>query len=53
VVDIERCRGSFGTNPFCITADTGAGGKDGRGDIRDDGSLEGDILSDEGPLILS
>jgi len=39
---------NFDAEPFCIDDIAEAGGNDGRGDIRDTGSLEGDTLRDEG-----
>jgi len=45
--------GIFDPTPFCDNVTPAkAGGNDGRGDIRDVGSFEGDILRDDGPLIL-
>jgi len=45
--------GNFDANPFCgITTAAEVGGNDGRGDIRDVESFEGDTVSDGGPLIV-
>jgi hypothetical protein len=45
---------NFDADPFCDIATTveGAGGNDGRGDIRGAESFEGDALSEDGPPIL-
>jgi hypothetical protein len=50
---MEADGGNFDTKPFCdIDTPTGAGGNDGRGDILEDDSFEGETLRDDGPLML-
>jgi hypothetical protein len=50
---IEVDGGNFDPSSFCdTTAPAEAGGSDGRGDIRDVESFEGDTARDDGPLML-
>lgn len=52
-IGMEVDVGNFDADPFCgITMPAEAGGNDGRGDIRDIESFEGDTLSDDGPPIV-
>ena len=51
--DMEVDGGNFDAKPFCdIDTPAGAGGNDGRGDILDNESFEGETLRDDGPLML-
>jgi hypothetical protein len=44
--------GNFDPTPFCDTVTPVDVGNDGRGEMCDVGSFEGDTLKDDGPLIL-
>jgi len=44
--------GIFEAKPFCGIAKLEVGGNDGRGDIRDVGSFDGETLRDDGPPML-